>query len=287
MSTCPHCDEQVPDQPEHWGWIPPWQCSFCAGLFGYGEKDTFRIQADFKPIRYLMNPHQAGYWAQLNSGNSPYVYALCYPNGIPFYVGKGRALRMIQHSRQVRGGKTNSEKERVLLRLIKEEVDERYAILAICDTDSEALDMEANIIDSLGRREDAGMLTNIDGYSRTVPAWCLPTQPAIKVDGRHEVWNWVSHVDVTTLRRYSHKGVIMTCPSCEERCFHPGNIVLRGARCPNCCFLLGVDGEEIREFWLNNRPGVNQTVELAAPLEEKPKSRDEPSARHIRRFWRR
>ncbi len=88
--------------------------------------------------------------------NRPYVYAICQPNGLPFYIGKGRAERMMAHAHFLVKEPTNdvlfckNRKEEELLKLLISKHQERYAILAECETDKEAFAIEAHYIKQWG-----------------------------------------------------------------------------------------------------------------------------------------
>lgn len=269
MSTklsCPHCDEPVPDEPENWGWLPPWMCSMCCGLYGYGQAGIYPIGIDLRPMYPLMNREQASRWGQFNSGDGAYVYAICYPNGLPFYVGKGRALRLVQHARQMRA--VTNEKEQVIAKLVEREIGERYTFLGLDLSDEAAFELESNVIAALGIRARGGMLANLAGESRFVPGWVVPSPVAKKASGETEGAHWVSHVDLNKVG-FSHKGVIMHCPACRKKVFHPANIELHCARCPYCCCLIGTDVEAVREYWAANRPRVNQVLEIDPVVSKK------------------
>lgn len=214
-----------------------------------------------------MSFQQAEYWCHFQAGNRPYCYAICYPNGIPFYVGKGRAQRLIQHGHCVRKDRKQPAKRdarhEVLLEIHRHGAVEQYAILALCDSDSEAYQIEAQAIAMWGRRCRGDLLTNGDDGQRTpITPWVMPSQPAIHVNGGASKAVWVVHPRISG-RAPAHKGVTRKCPACLASCMHPGNVVLHGARCPECCHFFDADGEVIHQFWLENRPRVN--AELCMP----------------------
>lgn len=94
-----------------------------------------------------------------------YVYWLCAPNGVPFYIGKGTGKRAWSHLLEYtkrRGDVNKSNKELGIEHLISDLKE--YPIVYIFKdglTESEALKHEAEQIAYYGRFSQGGILTNI------------------------------------------------------------------------------------------------------------------------------
>lgn len=240
MFICPQCEAPVRLPAKHWPaqW-PPYVCGECGQHWAsrYHLAVTFPIHEDIKPLWPLMSWQQASKWAQGN-GLKPYVYALTYPNGLPFYVGKGNKLRLLQHGAFLRLSDLwrhvkppRDEKEAVLWQLAGCRAYERYAILAICDSDQEAFELEAVAIKRYGRREAGGLLCNAT-QAVDVSAAELPPMPAIAemiTDGE-KPWNLAPGLNP---RGYK-AGKVCWCPKCDQ----PGMIAMQEPvaelLCPVC-----------------------------------------------------
>lgn len=94
-----------------------------------------------------------------------YVYHLCYPNGRPFYVGKGIGNRMYQHEKEaVKGNGTNSHKCGVIRKIINRGEQIRYRIVFVTPDEAEAYQYEVQEIARIGYKK----LTNLTlgGWTR-------------------------------------------------------------------------------------------------------------------------
>ena len=98
----------------------------------------------------------------MNIENRFYVYTYSYPNGDPFYVGKGTKSRINQHFLDAKAGrKLNSFNVRVIKKLLEE--DKEPIIKKIVDNIDEELAflVEEEFIAKYGRRNNnTGILTN-------------------------------------------------------------------------------------------------------------------------------
>lgn len=242
-SICPHCLEGVVLPPANW--LPPWVCSSCGGLYGQGKDRLFRVPADFEPIRFLMTFQQAHYWAHFNAGTKPYVYALCYPTGLPFYIGKGTKKRLISHGKFVGERAPQDEKEEVIEQLQQMGLSEYYAVLVLHLTNSQALTEEAKFIIKCGRRSNGGMLTNLDegNLVREPETWDLPQQPEL-IPSCVNPNRWVIHPEITC-RKPTQSGVAIRCPACDYYCKHPLGVKFEQVRCPHCFHGWSVDPDSV------------------------------------------
>lgn len=260
MQPCPHCQELVPIPPINWH--PPWQCSYCSGLYGQGRGRLFRIPIGFEPLQYLMEWSHAHHWCHY-SENNHYVYALCYPTGLPFYVGKGSGNRMLAHAAFIGKREPRDEKELVIANLQDQGVNERYAVLSLQDDQDRAYQHEAMAILLWGRRSNGGLLTNADeGDTRGEPEnWELPTPPIVQVRGNPNPMRWVIHPAIQ-FRCPTHRGMLIICPQCREQCIHPSAMKLEGIRCPFCHHFWRVDIEKLYDYWARNRHDHSRPLKL-------------------------
>lgn len=256
-----HSLADIPEPPM--AWLPPWQCSHCGELYGQGRDRTFRIPKGFEPLKFLMEWEHAHHWCHF-SGNCHYVYAICYPSGLPFYVGKGSALRMVTHGKFVGKREPADEKELVLSELQSLGVSERYAILVSDVTAQSAYQIEAIAITQWGRRANGGLLTNRDeGQLVSEPeCWSLPQPEQVPIKGNPYPTLWALHPKIQ-FRAPRVRGVALDCPRCTARFYTAPNEQLHALRCPACYHFIDVNNSEIYEYWRLNRH--NHQVELTYP----------------------
>ncbi|MBK8441015.1 MAG: GIY-YIG nuclease family protein [Rhodobacter sp.] len=104
---------------------------------------------------------------QARNGWDYYTYLLLFPDGRPFYVGKGRGNRVLHHEaeamRQSNLRRTNPHKCNTIRRLITSGQDLLYRIdRTYAEADQLAcLEREAALIARYRRRSDGGTLTNL------------------------------------------------------------------------------------------------------------------------------
>lgn len=98
-----------------------------------------------------------------------YVYAICRPDGRPFYVGKGINRRVLEHEAEARRahpiGESNPFKCNVIRKIIRDGGELIYRIDAHYDVTDElaCLEREAALIKVHGRLHEGGCLTNLAG----------------------------------------------------------------------------------------------------------------------------
>lgn len=93
-----------------------------------------------------------------------YCYILCYPDGTPFYVGKGKGFRLFNHETK-HSLKNNPNK--LLVNVIKKILNSNskltYTIEEYFNNESEAYSFEETLIQKYGRRDiNTGILCNLD-----------------------------------------------------------------------------------------------------------------------------
>jgi hypothetical protein len=154
--------------------------------------------------------------------NCFYTYTYSYPNGTPFYVGKGKGRRINTHLCDAKAGrKLNSFNIRVIRKLLEnnqepiikkivENVDEEFAFL-----------VEEEFISKYGRRIDgSGILTNNTlGGEGTSGAKGIKRTPE-QIEQMRLRLTGVKQSEKTKLKRkekligYQHKRV--KCPVCSK-----------------------------------------------------------------------
>lgn len=92
----------------------------------------------------------------------PYVYLLCYPNGTPFYIGKGRYDRMRHHIHKATKTNMKSQKLKIIREILEKGQEVFIQIDSIHDTDRQAFNREKYLQFEYGLRIDkTGVLTNL------------------------------------------------------------------------------------------------------------------------------
>lgn len=233
---CPHCEKQIPTPPDAWNWLPPWQCSHCAGLFGVSSQHGgFRIPPTIKPLWPLFSWREArnfGFYA----GKLNYVYAICYPSGLPFYVGRGSRYRACAHVDETWEIPTErwTEKHHLIVSLSRRNESEWYHFLALVETKEEAAGIEQRYIQQWGVRHKGGLLVN---HARPIayphigelPAAPVQMKAVENVSGPRSI----HHPDLL-LGDFGNDGMTTNCPTCLKQCYCPISLASKRGQCPYC-----------------------------------------------------
>ena len=236
---CPHCKCECKMPPNRWGAWQPWHCSSCGGLFGLDGDSPFPIPEKFKPLTPLLGFDIARRWCFYAGRQNAYTYALCYPTGLPFYVGSGIFERALQHESETRSKKrkVTSPKHRAIQSIWECNEEVWYCFLGLFAKREEATFYENFFIDLWGQRHQGGILTNISGETQVECSLPLshvgfPEEPEI-MQHPDAIGKW-KH----SIRVFHHADFVIAPP-------YQGGIVTGGVGiCPGC----GKKGQIIRDM---------------------------------------
>lgn len=241
---CPHCEFPVRIPPDQWRWSNPWQCGNCGGMYGIRmhRQEVFAIPGGFEPLWPLFTWMEARRFGFFASGKY-YVYAICYPNGIPLYVGRGQKLRLCQHVEDA--WRISEErlqaKHREIIALARSNESEWYHFLALVDDPARAAAIERSYAQKWGIAKDGGLLLN-----RVAPDGSPDWEP----DDLEPVESVIVPLEVTSGAQEDklvfHPGILegnsgqtrrYTCGICRLFCLVPENLISHIVQCPNCAHL--------------------------------------------------
>jgi hypothetical protein len=215
---CPHCQTPI-KQPPSWADPRLWHCSHCGGPFGIGETKPYRIPSDFKPRSPLYSESIARRWAFY--AQHAYVYALCCPDGIPFYIGSGIRDRVLQHADELRRIPKDqwTEKHRVIERLQSRNKHVWYHFFGLFRDREEAYLQEYYYVELFGLRTSGGLLTNLSLPRRTKADFPLTHEREPRLQ---EVFH-----QGETIRLFEHCDCVIAHPSSTPTALH-------STHCPGC-----------------------------------------------------
>jgi hypothetical protein len=263
---CPHCENEVTVPPDAWFACQPWHCSHCGELFGVGNSGiAFPVPTGFKPLCPLLGFQIAkrfGFYA----AQKHYVYALCWPSGLPFYVGVGQGERCLSHELElyhsIRPAKW-TEKHDIIQGLKNSNDTVWYHFLALTSDRQKANNIEAYWISDWGIRDRGGMLTNL-----TIPSSPLeePSEPAPEIP-EEKLGIYQSEKNDQVIRVFTHPdykvaviddggnrtGAVRNCSACGK----PGQFTrhMRHAK-----VLCGYCGHYLVPWTLANEDGSDRVL---------------------------
>jgi hypothetical protein len=202
------------------------------------REKAFSIPAEIKPLWPLFSWREArnfGFYAQ----GKHYVYALCYPSGLPFYVGRGKKYRVCQHVEELdRIPRSQwSEKHRVMVELASRNESEWYHFIALRDSASEAATIERSFVERWGIRDKGGLLANR----------CIPDGSSdVDVEELAEVDTTMVVSDTEREKRVHHPELLIgrggederfNCAICRNPVLVPDSLMADVVQCPHCAHL--------------------------------------------------
>ena len=150
-----------------------------------------------------------------------YTYTYNYPNGTPFYVGKGTGKRLIKHMWDAKAGRNTDKFQIRVIRKLLENGEEPIIQKIIDNVDEEfAFLVEQEFISKYGKRTDGtGILTNnTDGGEGTSGINNIKRSPE-QVEAMRKRATGVKQSEECKRKKslkvkgYIHKKI--TCPHCE------------------------------------------------------------------------
>ncbi len=246
---CPHCENEIQPPSYKWHLNTPWHCSFCGGMYGirFDEKTTYALHESMRPLAPLLGESIARRFAFYSKPNS-YVYALCYPSGLPFYVGVGSGYRCFSHSTETQNERRKrwTEKHDTIESLLKTCEGVWYHFLAMVPDRELAASIEGYWVRKWGLRSLGGLLTNSVYPETRIEEDDYTDQPPA-TENDTEIIKSFQHPDfVVTPNRWNatRSGAHATCFACGHKGQYTAEMRDRKVLCSNCGhFVIPCTGE--------------------------------------------
>jgi hypothetical protein len=196
----------------------------------------FAIPGDLKPFWPLFDYQEAMNF-RFYANDRHYVYAICYPGGLPFYIGRGHRQRVMQHVSELRNIPFErwKEKHHEINSLMLANSAEMYAFLALVDDREQAAAIERKLVKRLGIRKRGGLLVNSvipDGSEHPEELQVSPLEIAGLKPVRKPKPNSVYHPDL--MIKDCGYSTQWTCGVCRQECWVPRDLTAKVVQCPNC-----------------------------------------------------
>jgi hypothetical protein len=222
------------------------------------RQEVFAIPSGLEPLWPLFTWMEARRFGFFASGKY-YVYAICYQNGIPMYVGRGRKFRVCQHIEETwrMPRERFQPKHCEIIALTDANESEWYHFLALVDDPAKAAAIERSYVQKWGLAKSGGLLLNKvvpDGSPDWEPDDLEPVESVIiplEVTSGTQEEKLIFHPDISEGNR--HQTRRYTCGICRLFCLVPESLISHIVQCPNCAHLFipisdGWSPGEPREF---------------------------------------
>lgn len=133
-----------------------------------------------------------------------YVYLYLKPNGVPFYVGKGKDDRWKDHLREAKKESTGKvdRKTNTIRKILKQGQEPVIKFVDTNISEEQAFELECFLIDEIGRIDlGTGTLTNLtnggEGLSGLIRDICGENNPNYGKRGEDSIWWGRKHTEET------------------------------------------------------------------------------------------